>query len=127
MLTDYQQQRRGDREEQEMQGRCQAARAEERRFEMALRAWTKRRLGAINPQLTCDMFSLLAHNWYLVDLHYGLGDEAHLAKARRVKEVMDQHDRLQNLIWRRRERLVSLAIRQVDDRYGRKWTHPKLP
>lgn len=126
-LTPYQQQRKGQREEQEMQDRCTAVRAEERRLEEALRAWTKRRLAPIDPGLTDDWFPHLAHNWYLVPLHYGIGGEEKLAKARRVKEVMDRYENLQRLIWRRRERLVSLALRRVDDRYGGRWIYPKLP
>ena len=126
-LTAYQQQRRHEREEQEMQARCAEAHAEERRLQEALRAWTKRRLGPLDPGLTDDWFPHLAHNWYLVPLHYGVGGEEKLAKARRVKEVMDQHNQLQRLIWDRRERLVGLALRQVDDRYGTEWVYPKLP
>jgi hypothetical protein len=110
-----------------MQDRCAAVHAEERRLEEALRTWTKRRLAPIDLGLTCEMFSLLAHNWYLVPLHYGIGGEEKLAKARRVKEVMDQYDQLQRVIWDRSKRLVGLALRQVDDRYGDKWVYPKLP
>ena len=51
------------------------------------------------------MFPLLAHNWYLVPLHYRKGAPAFLAKARQVKEVMDHYQNLQRLIWRRKERL----------------------
>ena len=73
------------------------------------------------------MLPLLALNWYLTGLQYGTGDPALLAKARRVKEVMDHYQSLQRLIWRRSGRLVSLALRQVDGRYGAQWTYPKLP
>lgn len=126
-LTAYQERRRHEREEQEMQARCAEARHEERRLEEALRAWTKRHLGKIDLGLTADMFHLLAHNWYLVPLHYGHGDQVFQVKARQVKEVMDWYNQLQRLIWRRRERLVSLALRQTDDRYGTRWVYPKLP
>ena len=71
----------------------------------------KLELGQIDLGLTDEMFPLLAHNWYLTGLHYGMGDPALLAKARRVKEVMDHYQSLQRLIWRRRERLFSLALR----------------
>lgn len=126
-LTPYQEQRRHEREEQEMQARCAEARAEEHRFELALRAWTKRHLGVIDPNLNDECFPLYAHNWYLTSLHYGVGGTAKLAKARRVKEVMDLYNQLQRLIWDRRERLVGLALRQVDRRYGTRWVYPKLP
>lgn len=126
-LTPYQEQRKAQREEQEMQARCAEARNEERRREERLRAWTKGKLGEIDLGLTAEMFPLLTHNWYLVPLHYGAGTPEFLAKARRVKEVMDKYKQLQQLIWRRRERLVSLALRQVDGRYGDRWVHPKLP
>ena len=125
--TPYQEQRKREQEELEMQARCAEAREAERRLEGRLRAWTKRELGQIDPGLTDEMFPLLAHNWYLTGLHYGMGDPALLAKARRVKEVMDHYQSLQRLIWRRRERLFSLALRQVDGRYGAQWTYPKLP
>lgn len=126
-LTAYQEERKAQREEQEMQARCAEARDEERRLQEALRAWTKRNLGTIDLGLTHDMFPLLAHNWYLVPLHYGHGDQVFLARARRVKEVMDQYDQLQRLIWQRKDRLVGLALRQVDRRYATRWVYPKLP
>ena len=126
-LTPYQEQRKREREEQNMQTRCAEAREEERRLEGRLRAWTKQQLGQIDPALTDEMFPLLAHNWYLTRLHYGKGDPAFLAKARRVKEVMDHYGNLQRLIWRRKDRLVSLALRQVDGRYGEKHVKPQLP
>jgi hypothetical protein len=47
--------------------------------------------------------------------------------ARRVKEVMDQYNQLQRLVWARSKRLVGLALRQVDSRYGTRWVYPKLP
>ena len=78
----------------------------------------QRGLVQIDFGLTDEMFPLLAHNWYLTGLHYGMRDPALLAKARRVKEVVDHYQSLQRLIWRGRERLVSLALRQVDGRYG---------
>lgn len=126
-LTSYQEERKAQREEQEMQARCAEARNEERRLEEALRAWTKQQLGKVDLGLTCEMFPLLAHNWYLVPLHYGTGDEVFLARAQRVKEVMDRYNQLQRLIWDRRKRLVGLALRQVDGRYGTRWVYPKLP
>ena len=126
-LTPCQEQRGREREEQEMQTRCAEAHAEERRLSQALRGWAKRQLGQVDLGLTSEMFPLLAHNWYLVPLHYEIKDETKLAKARRVKEMMDQYDQLQRLIWDRRERLVSLALRQVDSRYGTEWVYPKLP
>ena len=126
-LTPYQGQRRDQREEQAMLDRCAEARVEERRLSEALRAWTKARLGQFDLGLTDDWFPHLAHNWYLVPLHYGKGDEVFLAKARRVKEVMDQYNQLQRLIWDRKDRLVGLALRQVDPRYGGRWVYPKLP
>ena len=126
-LSPYQEQRKRKREQLDMQARCADAREEERRLEQRLRAWTKWELGQIDLGLTDEIFPLLAHNWYLVPLHYGKGDQAFLAKARRVEEVMDHYQSLQRLIWRRRERLVSLAPRQVDGRYGARWTYPKLP
>ena len=126
-LTPYQEQRKQEREEQNMQTRCAEAREEERRLEGRLRAWTKQQLGQIDPGLTDEMFPLLAHNWYLVPLQYGKGDPAFLARARNVKEVMDRYGHLQRLIWRRKERLVSLALRQVDGRYGGNHAKPKLP
>ena len=101
-LTPYQEQRRREREELEMQARCALAREEEHRLEGRLRTWTKRELGQIDLGLTDEMFPLLAHNWYLVPLHYSKGAPAFLAKARRVKEVMDHYGNLQRLIWRRR-------------------------
>jgi len=110
-----------------MRDRCTEARAEEHRQSQALRVWTQSRLGQFDLGLTGDWFHHLAHNWYLVPLHYGIGDEEKLAKARRVKEVIDQYDQLQRLIWHRRERLVALALRQVDERYGGRWVYPKLP
>jgi hypothetical protein len=110
-----------------MRDRCAEAHTEERRLQEALRAWTKGRLAPIDRGLTDDWFHHLAHNWYLVPLHYGTGGEEKLAKARRVKEVMDQHDQLQRLIWDRSKRLVGLALRQVDGRYGGRWVYPKLP
>ena len=117
-LTPCQEQRRHEREEREMRDRCDAARTAEHRQSQALRAWTQRRLGQLDLGLTSEMFPLLAHNWYLVPLHYGTGDEVFLDRARRVKEVMDQYNQLQRLIWDRRARLVGLALRQVDGRYG---------
>ena len=126
-LTPYQEQLRRQREQQEMQAPCAEAREEERRLEERLRTWTKRELGQIDLGLTEQMFPLLAHNWYLVPLHYGKGNQAFLAKARRVKEVMDHYGNLQRLIWRRKERLVSLALREVDGRYGAECVNPKLP
>jgi hypothetical protein len=110
-----------------MRDRCTEAHAEERSLNEALRAWTQSRLAPIDLGLTDDWFPHLAHNWYLVPLHYGKGDEVFLARARRVKEVMDQHDQLQRLIWDRSKRLVGLALRQVDGRYGTRWVYPKLP
>ena len=124
--TPCQEQRKREQEEPEMQARCAEAREAERRLEGRLRAWTKRELGQINPGLTDEMFPLLAHSWYLTRLHYGKGDPAFLAKARRVKAVMDHYGNLQRLIWRRKERLVSMALRQVDGRYGKKQIRPKL-
>jgi hypothetical protein len=126
-LTPYQEQRKAQREEQAMRDRCAEAHAKERRLQEALRAWTKRRLAPIDPGLTNEDFPHLAHNWYLVPLHYGTGSEEKLAKARRVKKVMDQHDQLQRLIWDRSKRLVGLALRRVDIRYGAQWVYPKLP
>ena len=126
-LTPYQEQSKRERKELGMQARCAEAREEERRLEERLRAWTKRELGQVDLGLTDDWFPLLAHNWYLTGLQYGTGDPALLAKARRVKEVMDHYQSLQRLIWRRSGRLVSLALRQVDGRYGAQWTYPKLP
>mgnify|MGYP001613546988 CR=1 FL=1 len=38
---------------------------------------------------------------------------------------MDRYEQLQRLIWDRSKRLVGLALRQVDGRYGR--VYPKLP
>ncbi len=125
--TPCQEQLRHEREERAMRDRCAEARVQEHRQSQALRVWTQRRLGQFDLGLTGDMFSLLAHNWYLVPLHYGTGDEVFLAKARRVKEVMDQYDQLQRLIWDRSKRLVGLALRQVDGRYGTEWLYPKLP
>ena len=126
-LTPHQKKRKREREHLEMQTGCALAREEEHRLELRLRAWTKRELGQIDLGLTDDWFPLLAHNWYLTSLYYGKGDPAFLAKARRVKEVMDHYERLQRLIWRRRERLVSLALGQVDGRYGASYTRPTLP
>ena len=126
-LTPYQEQRKREQEELEMQARCANAREEEGRLEQRLRTWTKRELGQIDLGLTDEMFPLLAHNWYLTRLHYGSGDPAFLAKAQRVKEVMDRYESLQRLIWRRKERLVSLALGQVDGRYGRQLVYPNLP
>ena len=96
-LTPYQEQRKREREEQEMQDRCADARGEERRLEQRLRAWTKRELGQIHLGLTDEVFPLLAHNWYLTRPHYGKGDPAFLGTARRVKQVMDHYGNLQHL------------------------------
>lgn len=126
-LTAYQEQRKRQREEEQMLAKCAEARNEEQRLEKALRAWTKGKLGEVDLGLTSEMFPLLAHNWYLVPLHYGKGDEVFLARARRVKEMMDQYNQLQRLIWQRKDRLLGLALRQVDGRYGARWVHPKLP
>ena len=126
-LTPYQKKRKREREHLEMQTGCPLAREEEHRLELRLRAWTKRELGQIDLGLTDDWFPLLAHNWYLTRLYYGSGDPAFLAKAQRVKEVMDHYGNLQRLIWRRRERLVSRALGQMDGHYGTACVGPKLP
>ena len=112
-LTVYQQQRKGEREYAAMQARCAEIRDEERRLTERLRVWTKAQLGKVDRGLTAEDFSLLAHNWYLTSLNDAARGPAFLAQAKEVKQVMDRYESLGRLIWRRAERLTSLALRQL--------------